>query len=80
MRKLHHEALNQMQRNTPFSSSIGEFCERYAIDKATFHRRRAEMPRTIRIGVQHRILASDEAEWLQRKRAEADREMSAVAA
>lgn len=62
-----------------YSDSIPGFCERYAINPATFYRRRAEMPRTIRIGVQNRILASDEAEWLQRKRDEADRAMSAAA-
>ena len=68
-----------MQSNTPFSYSIGEFCERYGIDKATFHRRRSEMPATIRIGVQHRILAEDEREWLNKKREEAARELSAAA-
>ncbi len=68
-----------MQSKTPFSYSIGEFCERYGIDKATFYRRRAEMPRAIRIGVQPRILAEDESEWLKKKREEADRTVSATA-
>lgn len=68
-----------MQNNTPFSYSIAEFCERYGIDKATFHRRRSEMPATIRIGVQHRILAEDESAWLKKKREEAARAMSAAA-
>lgn len=50
------------------SSSITEFCCRHSISRATFYRHRDEMPRTITIGGQVRILDRDENEWVERKR------------
>lgn len=48
--------------------SIQEFCNRVEISVPTFYRNRAEMPKTITIGKQVRILAEDLAEWTQAKR------------
>ena len=61
------------------SDTVQGFCNRYGIDPSTFYRRRDLMPRTIMVGKANRILASDEAEWLQKRREEADRAMSAAA-
>ena len=58
--------------NRPSSDSIKEFCARYGISEATFYRRRADMPRVIKIGAQYRITDADEQEWLKRKQQAAD--------
>jgi len=55
----------------PTSSSVEDFCQRHGISLATYHRRRAVMPRTIRVGGQLRILDADEAAWIERLQAEA---------
>jgi predicted DNA-binding transcriptional regulator AlpA len=54
----------------PVSVSIADFCERHHISGATFYRNRMDMPRTIRIGGQVRILAIDEDAWVKRKQEE----------
>lgn len=53
------------------SSSVKEFCARWAIHETTYYRRRADMPRTIKVGGQLRITEADETEWLKRKQAAA---------
>jgi predicted DNA-binding transcriptional regulator AlpA len=58
-------------RPRPSSSSIKEFCDRHGIDESTFYRRRADMPRTIKVGGQWRILDADESVWIERKQAAA---------
>lgn len=55
----------------PTSSSVADFCERHGISEPTFYRRRADMPRQIKIGGQLRILDVDEAAWIERKQEEA---------
>ena len=57
--------------NRPSSSSVKDFCARYGISEATFYRRRADMPRCIKIGGQLRIVDPDEQVWLERKQAAA---------
>jgi len=52
--------------------TVQDFCKRYHIHFTTFYRRRTDLPRTIKVGGQLRITASDEAAWLARKQAEAD--------
>ncbi|MCU0833704.1 MAG: helix-turn-helix domain-containing protein [Chromatiaceae bacterium] len=49
------------------SCSVKEFCARWGIHETTYYRRRADMPRTIKVGGQLRITESDEQEWLRRK-------------
>lgn len=54
----------------PTSSSVEDFCNRHGISEATYYRRRAEMPRTIKVGGQLRIIDADEAAWIEAKQAE----------
>jgi hypothetical protein len=59
-------------RNRPSSSAVREFCERHEISESTFYRRRADMPRAIRVGGQLRIVDTDEQAWVERKQAAAE--------
>ncbi|MFE8034645.1 hypothetical protein [Thiohalocapsa marina] len=67
-----------MKPDYPTSSSILDFCDRYHIDKSTFYRRLEDMPRTIRVGGQQRILGADEKAWIERLQAEADARRTAA--
>ena len=55
----------------PTSDSVEQFCERHGISEATFYRRRADMPRAIKIGGQLRIIDADEQQWIERKQEQA---------
>lgn len=60
-----------MKANRPTSSSVADFCERHGISEPTFYRRRLDMPRSIKIGGQLRIVDADEQAWIERKQMEA---------
>jgi hypothetical protein len=64
------QAMKQNQAR-PTSSSVEDFCARHAISEATFYRRRAEMPRAIKVGGQLRIVDADEQAWIEVKQDEA---------
>lgn len=47
------------------AKTINEFCESIRISRATFYRHIENMPYTVRIGCQRRILEKDEKAWLE---------------
>lgn len=62
-----------MSAKRPSSSSIRDFCARHNIDESTFYRHPQDMPRTIKIGGQKRILDEDEQAWKAKKQESAGR-------
>ncbi len=48
------------------AKSIKEFCSSVGISRATFYRHIDNMPRTVQIGRQRRILEVDEKNWLEK--------------
>jgi len=47
--------------------SISDFCKSIGISVATFYRNISDMPRTIRVGRQRRILIQDKEQWIHHK-------------
>ena len=56
----------------PLVMTVAEFCEKYRIDRATYHRnaKLGRMPSAIKVGGGTRILVSDEQAWLAQQRKE----------
>jgi hypothetical protein len=63
-----------MADSLPTSSTVEQFCKRHNFGRTLFYGLigTGKGPRIIKVGRRTRITAQDEAEWLDRLRAEAD--------